>query len=113
MSDKIGRRPVLLTTLGGTCLGYGLWIFAGDFWILVLSRVLSGIASGNLSVATASIADVTSRESRSKGMAFVGVAFGLGFVVGPALGGYASQFILADESSSVLRFESFFGGSRN
>ena len=55
LSDKIGRRPVLLTTLGGTCLGYGLWIFAGDFWILVLSRVLSGIASGNLSVATASI----------------------------------------------------------
>jgi len=107
LSDKIGRRPVLLTTLGGTCLGYGLWIFAGDFWILVLSRVLSGIASGNLSVATASIADVTSRESRSKGMAFVGVAFGLGFVVGPALGGYASQFILADQSSSVLSLNPF------
>ena len=64
LSDKIGRRPVLLITLLGTCVGYGLWIFAGGFWILVLSRVLSGVASGNLSVATASIADVTSRESR-------------------------------------------------
>ena len=90
LSDKIGRRPVLLITLGGTCLGYGLWIFAGDFWVLVLSRILGGLAGGNLSVATASIADVTSRESRSKGMAFIGVAFGLGFMIGPALGGFAS-----------------------
>ena len=55
-SDRVGRRPVLLLTLGGTCLGYGLWIFAGSFWILVLSRIIGGIASGNLSVATASIA---------------------------------------------------------
>ena len=90
LSDKFGRRPILLLTVGGTCLGYGLWVFAGNFWVLVLSRVLGGIASGNLSVATASIADVTSRESRSKGMALVGVAFGLGFILGPALGAWAS-----------------------
>ena len=90
LSDKFGRRPILLLTVGGTCLGYLLWVFAGSFWVLVLSRVVGGVASGNLSVATASIADVTSRESRSKGMAFVGVAFGLGFILGPALGGWAS-----------------------
>jgi MFS family permease len=90
LSDKFGRRPILLLTVGGTCLGYGLWVFAGSFWVLVLSRIVGGIASGNLSVATASIADVTSRESRSKGMALVGVAFGLGFILGPALGGWAS-----------------------
>lgn len=107
LSDKIGRRPVLLITLLGTCVGYGLWIFAGGFWILVLSRVLSGVASGNLSVATASIADVTSRESRSKGMAFVGVAFGLGFVVGPALGGWASQFIWVDQAEAALGLNPF------
>ena len=58
LSDKFGRRPILLLTVGGTCLGYGLWVFAGNFWVLVLSRILGGIASGNLSVATASIADV-------------------------------------------------------
>ena len=62
LSDKVGRRPVLLLTLGGTCLGYALWIFAGSFWVLVLSRTIGGIASGNLSVATAAIADVTSEK---------------------------------------------------
>ena len=64
----------------------------GFCWFLDFSFfVLGGLASGNISVATASIADVTSRESRSKGMAFVGVAFGLGFIIGPALGGFASH----------------------
>ena len=89
LSDRFGRRPILLLTVGELAWG-SVWVFAGSFWVLVLSRVVGGIASGNLSVATASIADVTSRESRSKGMALVGVAFGLGFILGPALGGWAS-----------------------
>ncbi len=88
-SDRIGRRPVLMVSVGGTVLSYLLWIFAGDFWALVLARVIGGVASGNLSVATAAIADVTSRQGRSKGMAFVGIAFGLGFIIGPAIGGWA------------------------
>ncbi len=99
LSDRFGRRPVLLFTLMGTALGYFLWIMAGDFWILLISRVIGGMAGGNLSVATAAIADVTSREKRSKGMALVGIAFGLGFVLGPALGGLCSQF---DWSGSEL-----------
>ena len=106
-SDRVGRRPVLLLTLGGTCLGYGLWIFAGSFWILVFSRIIGGIASGNLSVATASIADVTSRKDRSKGMAIVGIAFGLGFVLGPALGGYASSWDWSANSESALALTPF------
>ena len=100
LSDRIGRRPVLLVSVGGTCLGYLLWIFAGSFWVLVLSRVVGGIASGNLSVATASIADVTSRKSRAKGMAFVGVAFGLGFILGPAIGGWSMGLNLAAAGGS-------------
>jgi MFS family permease len=108
LSDKFGRRPILLITVGGTCLGYALWVFAGSFWVLVLSRILGGIASGNLSVATASIADVTSRESRSKGMALVGVAFGLGFILGPALGGWASTIEpLGSDSQGVFVLNKF------
>jgi len=99
LSERFGRRPILMLTLLGTTLGYFLWIMAGDLWILLLSRVIGGMAGGNISVATAAIADVTSREDRSKGMAFVGIAFGLGFVLGPALGGLASQW---DWSGSEL-----------
>ena len=107
LSDKVGRRPVLLYTLGGTCLGYLLWIFAGDFWFLVLSRILGGVASGNLSVATAAIADVTSRKNRSKGMALVGIAFGLGFILGPALGGLSFYWQLASVSDEIFSFTPF------
>ena len=92
LSDRFGRKPILLLTLSGTALGYFLWIMAGDFWLLLFSRIIGGMAGGNISVATAAIADVTTREKRSKGMAFVGIAFGLGFVLGPALGGIASQW---------------------
>ena len=106
-SDRVGRRKVLLLTLSGTCIGYGLWIFAGSFWILVLSRTIGGIASGNLSVATAAIADVTSRKERSKGMAIIGIAFGLGFVLGPALGGFASSWDWSDGSSAVFDLTPF------
>ncbi|MBT3570665.1 MAG: MFS transporter, partial [Opitutae bacterium] len=88
-SDRIGRRPIMLMSVGGTCLGYLIWTFAGSFWALLLSRVVGGMASGNLSVATAAIADVTPRETRAKGMALVGIAFGLGFIFGPAIGGLA------------------------
>ena len=107
LSDKFGRKPILFLTLGGTCLGYLFWIFAGSFWVLVLSRVLGGVFSGNLSVATASIADVTSRESRSKGMAFVGVAFGLGFILGPALGSWASNYDLSTNAGGVFDLNKF------
>ena len=73
LSDRFGRKPILLFTLTGTAMGYFLWIMAGDFWLLLFSRVIGGMAGGNISVATAAIADVTSREKRSKGMAFVGL----------------------------------------
>ncbi len=101
LSDRFGRKPILLFTLSGTAMGYFLWIMAGDIWLLLFSRIIGGMAGGNISVATAAIADVTTREKRSKGMAFVGIAFGLGFVLGPALGGLASQW---DWSGSELAF---------
>ena len=87
MSDHLGRRRIMLWTVAGTTFGYLIWLFSGSFLLLVLSRVISGISGGNLSVATAAVADVTGKESRSNGMALIGVAFGLGFIVGPVIGG--------------------------
>lgn len=87
LSDRYGRRPILLISLFGLFVSYLMWIFAGSFTLLILARFLGGIMGGNLSVATAVVADVTTQENRSKGMAWVGIAFALGFIVGPALGG--------------------------
>ncbi len=90
LSDRYGRRPIMLFSIAGTFLGYLLWIFSGSFLLLVLSRFINGAMAGNISVATAAISDVTSKEKRAKGMALVGVAFALGFILGPALGGFTS-----------------------
>ncbi len=95
LSDRWGRRKVLLVTVAGTALSYLLWIFAGQFWMLLVARGLGGMMAGNVSVGTAAIADVTTAEKRSRGMAMVGIAFGLGFVLGPALGGWLSTYDLA------------------
>jgi MFS family permease len=95
LSDRHGRRPILLLTIAGTGLSYLLWAFSGSLLMLVVSRLLGGAMAGNLSVATAAIADVTGRSERSRGMALIGVAFGLGFIVGPAIGGFASLLDLS------------------
>ena len=92
MSDRIGRRPVLVWTVAGTALGYLIWAISGSFWMFVLSRVVCGAFGGNLSVATAAVADVTTREERSKAMGLVGAAFGLGLVTGPAIGALSMHY---------------------
>lgn len=90
LSDRIGRRRVLLFTVAGTGLSYLLWFFSGSFLLFILARLVGGGFAGNLSVATAAVADVTTREDRAKGMGLVGVAFGLGFLFGPAIGSIAA-----------------------
>jgi MFS family permease len=104
LSDRFGRRNILLITTAGTALSYILWIFSGSFWVLILSRLLGGIMSGNLAVATASVADLTEGRQRSRGMAMVGVAFGLGFILGPALGGFGSLVDLGVDPESTAAF---------
>ncbi len=89
-SDKIGRKPILLYSLIGMMISYILWFFSGSFTLLIISRIIGGIMGGNISTATAVVADVTKPEDRSKGMAIIGIAFALGFVVGPAIGGITS-----------------------
>jgi len=96
LSDKRGRRSILLFTVAGTALSYLLWFLSGSFWLFVLSRLVAGAFGGNLSVATAAVADVTTRAERSKAMGLVGAAFGLGLVTGPAIGGFTARINLLD-----------------
>lgn len=108
VSDRVGRRPVLLwsvaaTSLGMIGLGAGL-LFASSVAWLFLARAASGIATANLGTASAYIADVTKPEERSKGMGLIGMAFGLGFILGPAIGGALSSIPIAGRTGAVPCF---------
>jgi MFS family permease len=87
LSDRLGRRPVLLISLAVSVLSY-LWLgFANALWMLFAARLISGAGAGNIAAAQAYISDITTPETRAKGMGMIGAAFGLGFTIGPALGG--------------------------
>ena len=103
-SDRIGRRKVLLITISGLALSYAAWFLASSFWTLVIARILGGVMGGNLSVATAAVADSTTREKRSSGLAIIGIAFGLGFVVGPGIGGLLAKINLLEHYPSLERY---------
>jgi MFS family permease len=102
-SDRLGRRPVLLLTIAGNAASFLLLVFSGSFTVFLLSRILSGIMGGNLAVAIAAVADVTTRENRAKGMGIVGAAFGLGFLTGPAIGGLTAGWNLLDAQPGLAR----------
>ena len=89
LSDRYGRRPVLVLSLAGTAAGYLLFAFARSLPVLFASRLLPGATGGNIGTAQAVIADSTAPAERSRGMAMVGIAFGLGFILGPAIGGFS------------------------
>ncbi len=92
ISDRVGRRPVLLISVFGLFVSYVLWIFSGSFTLLIFARAIGGLMSGNMSIASAVVSDVTDDKNRSKGMAVIGIAFAFGFVFGPALGGILSLY---------------------
>ncbi len=95
LSDRVGRRPVLMVSMAAAALAY-LWMgFATALWMLFAARALAGVCAGNISAAQAYIADVTPPEKRARGMGLIGAAFGLGFIVGPALGGVVAGNNLA------------------
>ncbi|MBI1839246.1 MAG: MFS transporter [Verrucomicrobia bacterium] len=101
LSDRIGRRPVLLVSNAGSAVSYALFAFAASMQgstgliMLLVSRVFAGICGANISVASAYIADITTPENRSKGMGMIVMAFGLGFILGPAIGSVAAWWGLA------------------
>lgn len=92
LSDKYGRKPILLVSVFGTFLGFVLLGFANTIIILFFARVLDGLTGGNISVAQAYISDITDESNRSKGLGMIGAAFGLGFIIGPVTGGFLSQW---------------------
>lgn len=87
LSDRLGRRPVLIVSLAGIALAY-VWLgYADSLWMLFAARAVAGLMAGNIGVAFAYVADITDSSNRAKGMGVVGAAFGLGFIFGPAIGG--------------------------
>src|ERR1044071_3108796 len=95
LSDRYGRRPVLLISIIGTGVGFLILGFANTLLLLFVGRILDGITGGNISTAQAYIADITTPENRAKGMGLIGAAFGLGFVFGPAIGGILTRWGVA------------------
>jgi multidrug resistance protein len=95
LSDRVGRRPVMLASIFITSSGYFLFALSSSLTMLFAARMLSGFGSANIGTAQAIIADSTPPEKRAKGMGIIGVAFGLGFILGPALGGLLSQVGMA------------------
>jgi DHA1 family tetracycline resistance protein-like MFS transporter len=92
MSDHVGRRPLLLVSQLGTFVGFLILAYANALWLIFFSRVIDGLTAGNLSLAQAYISDVTKPEDRAKSFALIGIAFGMGFLIGPGISGYLSQF---------------------
>ncbi len=87
VSDRVGRRPIIMLGLLGSAASYLIYGFADSFWLLMLSRAVHGACAATVSTAQAYVADTTSESERARGMGMIGAAFGLGFVLGPALGG--------------------------
>jgi MFS family permease len=85
LSDRFGRRRLLLVSQVGTCAGLVLLAFATSLWLVFVARIIDGITAGNLSIAQAYVSDVTSKENRAKAFGLIGVAFGIGFVIGPGI----------------------------
>lgn len=91
LSDRYGRKKILMISQFGSAIGYLIMGLAGSLPLLFVSRIVDGITGGNISIAQAYIADVTDKKNRAKGMGMIGAAFGIGFIFGPALGGLLAK----------------------
>src|SRR5450755_898629 len=92
LSDRTGRKPLLLVSQAGTFVGFIITAFAPSLPILLLARAIDGATAGNLSLAQAYISDITRLEERSKSFGVIGIAFGMGFLIGPAISGFLAAY---------------------
>ncbi|MFA5074772.1 MAG: MFS transporter [Candidatus Babeliales bacterium] len=88
LSDRFGRKPILVTSLLGSAIGYILFGIGGALWVLFLGRIIDGVTAGDISTLTAYIADSTEKQERAKWFGYVGAAMGIGLMIGPAIGGF-------------------------
>lgn len=112
LSDRFGRRPVILISLLGFCLDYLILALAHNYTWLLVGRVLSGITGASFTAATAYIADISTNENRAKNFGLIGAAFGLGFIIGPALGGLLAGWGIRAPfyAAAILCFVNFLYG---
>ncbi|CAG8480338.1 9913_t:CDS:2 [Gigaspora margarita] len=104
LSDRYGRRNILLATMIGNILSTLIWLFSKSFGLFVLSRIIAGLSEGNIQLSIAIISDVTSKESRSKGLALVGIAFSVSFTIGPAIGAFFSSKDLSQTFPQLVKW---------
>ena len=93
LSDRFGRRPVLLISLAGAAIDYLIMAFAPELWMLVLGRAIAGLTSANMAVATAYITDISAEDERAQRFGYFHAMFGIGFIIGPVLGGVAGRLL--------------------
>jgi DHA1 family tetracycline resistance protein-like MFS transporter len=104
LSDRYGRRPVLIFSQFGTALSFVIMAFSQNFWIMLIARMIDGASGGNILVAQAYIADITKPEHRSRSYGMIGAAFGIGFVLGPLLGGLLISLPVTEDWKLRLPF---------
>ena len=104
LSDRFGRRPVLAVSQAGTALSFLILGLSREYWVMLLARMLDGASGGNILVAQAYIADITKPEHRARSLGLIGAAFGVGFVLGPLLGGVLVELPVSHEWQLRLPF---------
>jgi multidrug resistance protein len=92
LSDRMGRKPLLIVSQLGTLVGFLILAFATSLWMVFVSRIIDGLTAGNLSLAQAQISDVTEPEKRARAFGIIGIAFGIGFMIGPGITGLLTHF---------------------